>query len=59
MMLFDELCRRYGAALNGKNRSVLAVRDPFVRGKLGESIYETAGISAKDTVREVEKLLSL
>ncbi|MBR6742599.1 MAG: 1-deoxy-D-xylulose-5-phosphate synthase [Clostridia bacterium] len=56
MMIFDRLAR--AEALDGKKTSIIAIDDPFVRGKKGESIKKTAGISADDIISEVKRLLS-
>lgn len=56
MMIFDKLSR--AGVLDGKASSILAIDDPFVRGKKGESIKKTAGISADDIISEVKSLLS-
>jgi len=56
MMIFDRLARE--EALDGKKTSIIAIDDPFVRGKKGESIKKTAGISADDIISEVKRLLS-
>lgn len=56
MLLLDSLGRNYPHALAGKNTSVLAIDDCFVRGKLGESLYETAGISRNNVASEVKRL---
>ena len=56
MLLLDSLGRSYPHALVGKKTSVLAIDDCFVRGKPGESLYETAGISRDHVASEVKRL---
>ena len=54
MLLLDRLGRKHPLALSGKSATILAIDDCFVRGKLGESIYETAGISRKHLIAEAK-----
>ena len=54
MLLLDRLGRKHPLALSGKSATILAIDDCFVRGELGESIYETAGISRKHLIAEAK-----
>ena len=58
MVLADAL-RRLGA-LDGRDYSIIALEDGFVRAQAGESIYETAGVCARDIIEliDAQKILT-
>jgi 1-deoxy-D-xylulose-5-phosphate synthase len=58
MLTFDAMLRQSPERLKDKALSILAIDDCFVKTRKNESIYETAGISAKQTAEEITRLLS-
>ena len=56
MLLRDELCENHRVKMQNKKTAVLAIEDCFVRGKLGESLYTSAGISAENVINKAREL---
>ncbi len=57
MLTFDAMHRFCSDKVKGKALSVLAIDDCYVHSKKNETVYETAGISAKHAAEEIKRLL--
>ncbi len=58
MLTFDAMQRLCPDKVSGRALDVLAIEDCYVHSRKNETIYETAGISAKQAAEEITKLLA-
>ena len=55
MMLADALCSDFEDKVNGMKIDILAIKDGFIAGELGHTLYESAHISAFDVIETARK----
>ncbi|MBQ2733761.1 MAG: 1-deoxy-D-xylulose-5-phosphate synthase, partial [Clostridia bacterium] len=58
MLTLDAMSRFCADKSEGKALSLLAIEDCYVHSRKNETVYETAGISAKHAAEEIKRLLA-